>query len=133
MARLYREAPFNAIWEGSGKVMALDVLRVLRRDREQVQAVIDELGCSCGAPGKALAAAILQSLGDHDCESQARRIAEQLGRLGALAALHEANGTLAEAYAATRLQSAPHATFGACDLHNVKSLLLSRVLPPEFG
>ena len=33
LARLYREAPVNAIWEGSGNVMALDVLRVFGRDR----------------------------------------------------------------------------------------------------
>ncbi len=35
MARLYREAPLNAIWEGSGNVMALDVLRVLAQGRRR--------------------------------------------------------------------------------------------------
>ena len=34
LPRLYREAPVNAIWEGSGNVMCLDVLRALRRDKE---------------------------------------------------------------------------------------------------
>ncbi|MGH6851686.1 MAG: acyl-CoA dehydrogenase family protein [Methylocella sp.] len=130
MARLYREAPLNAIWEGSGTVVALDVLRVLRRDRETAQAVIDGLATICGGPGKAAADAINQSLDREDRESHARIVAEKLGRLGALAALHETNGSLAEAYAATRLQGAPHATFGACDLRAVQSLVLSRVLPP---
>ena len=129
MARLYREAPLNAIWEGSGAVAALDVLRVLRRGPERAHAVIDALAHACGAPGKAAAAAIKQSLAAQDCESHARFVAETLGRLGALASLHEANGSLAEAYAATRLQGAPHATFGACDLQGVQSLVLSRVLP----
>ena len=129
MARLYREAPLNAIWEGSGTVVALDVLRVLRRDRERAETMIGDLALAGGAPGKAAAIAIKQSLADQDCESHARSIAEKLARLAALAALHEANGSLAEAYAATRLQGAPHATFGACDLQAVQSQLLSRVLP----
>ncbi len=130
MARLYREAPLNAIWEGSGTVVALDVLRVLHRDRETAQAVIDGLAVICGGPGKAAADAIKQSLDREDRESHARIVAEKLGRLGALAALQERNGLLAEAYAATRLQGAPRATFGACDLRVVQSLVLSRVLPP---
>ena len=41
-ARIYREAPVNAIWEGSGNVMALDVLRVLQREPE-AEAVLDDL------------------------------------------------------------------------------------------
>ncbi|HUB64901.1 MAG TPA: acyl-CoA dehydrogenase family protein, partial [Methylocella sp.] len=133
MARLYREAPLNAIWEGSGTVVALDVLRVLRHDREKALAVTGDLGRACGAAGKQAALAIQQCLGGEGCESGARQIAEMLGRLGALAALHETNGTLAEAYAATRLQGASHATFGACDLRSAESLLLTRVLPLQFG
>ena len=62
MARLYREAPLNAIWEGSGTVVALDVLRVLRRNRETALDVIDGLADACGAPGKAAAVAIKQCL-----------------------------------------------------------------------
>jgi putative acyl-CoA dehydrogenase len=133
MARLYREAPLNAIWEGSGNVVALDVLRVLRRHREAAQAVINSLADACGTAGKAAANAISRGLGRQSQEVHARLIAEQLGRLGALAALFEANGSLAEAYAATRLQGAPHVTFGACDLQPVKSLLLSRILPSSMG
>jgi len=133
MARLYREAPLNAIWEGSGTVVALDVLRALRHDREKALAVTGDLGRACGAAGKQAALAIQQCLGGEGCESGARQIAEMLGRLGALAALHETNGTLAEAYAATRLQGASHATFGACDLRSAESLLLTRVLPLQFG
>ena len=57
-ARLYRELPLNAIWEGSGNVMALDLLRVLQREPETVEIVMDDLGrgrgrrCAPqGAPG----------------------------------------------------------------------------------
>ena len=47
LARLYREAPVNAIWEGSGNVMALDVVRVLQREPAAVQMVMDELLSRC--------------------------------------------------------------------------------------
>src|SRR5207248_6782596 len=54
LARLYREAPVNAIWEGSGNVMCLDVLRALAREGEAARALIDELaGATTGLPGTA--------------------------------------------------------------------------------
>ncbi len=121
MARLYREAPLNAIWEGSGNVMALDVLRALRKGDA---GVIGALAGACGAPGKAAADEIRKLAAGDDAETHARRIAEKLARLGALAALHEVNGDLAEAYAAR----GAHETWGACDLGAVQGLVLERVL-----
>src|SRR5690606_16162677 len=47
MARLYREAPVNSIWEGSGNVMCLDVLRGLKRHPELATALLDSLESSC--------------------------------------------------------------------------------------
>jgi len=49
MPRLYREAPLNAIWEGAGNVIALDVLRALQRAPESGQAFLDELELARGA------------------------------------------------------------------------------------
>jgi putative acyl-CoA dehydrogenase len=43
LARIYREAPVNSIWEGSGNIMCLDVLRALRRAPEAVDMLIDEM------------------------------------------------------------------------------------------
>lgn len=128
MARLYREAPLNAIWEGSGSVMALDILRAMRKDREATAGVIDALAAACGAPGKTAAAAIKQLAASAEAESRARMIAERLARLGALAALHETNGVFAEAYAATRLAGEPRGTWGACDLGAAEGVALSRLL-----
>jgi hypothetical protein len=102
----------------------------LRRDRETAQAVIDGLAIICGGPGNAAANAINQSLDREDRESHARIVAEKLGRLGALAALHETNGSLAEAHSATRLQGAPHATFRRPQFERGAKFVLSRVLPP---
>src|SRR5690606_31385220 len=46
LARIYREVPVNAIWEGSGNVMALDMLRVLQREPESIAQVLDELAAA---------------------------------------------------------------------------------------
>jgi putative acyl-CoA dehydrogenase len=48
MPRLYREAPLNSLWEGSGNVICLDVLRSIRRDPEVIHTVMDELRISQG-------------------------------------------------------------------------------------
>ncbi len=48
MPRLYREAPLNSIWEGSGNVTALDVLRAVTRDSESVDAVLREVDAAAG-------------------------------------------------------------------------------------
>src|SRR5262245_10713119 len=54
-ARLYRELPLNAIWEGSGNVMALDLLRVLQREPEAFECVLEDLDAEIGgdAPRRA--------------------------------------------------------------------------------
>jgi putative acyl-CoA dehydrogenase len=49
LARLYRDAPINAIWEGSGNIQALDVLRVLARSPEALDAWFAELELTAGA------------------------------------------------------------------------------------
>jgi putative acyl-CoA dehydrogenase len=48
MPRLYREAPVNAIWEGSGNVQCLDVLRAIRKSPESLQALLREVGLAAG-------------------------------------------------------------------------------------
>ena len=48
MPRLYREAPLNSIWEGSGNVMCLDVLRALQRDKNALPALFKELDSAKG-------------------------------------------------------------------------------------
>src|SRR5438093_3102458 len=49
LPRLYREAPLNSIWEGSGNVNALDVLRAMTRDPESLKAFFSELDAARGA------------------------------------------------------------------------------------
>ena len=60
LARLYREAPVNAIWEGSGNVMCLDVLRALSREGDVARAALADLVTSCaGLPGAKEAASFI--------------------------------------------------------------------------
>jgi len=80
MPLLYREAPLNSVWEGSGNVNALDVLRALGREPGALDAWITEVGLAAGAD-KRLDAAIeatlgmLGDLGGTQLEANARRLA----------------------------------------------------------
>ena len=93
LARYYREAPVNAIWEGSGNVMALDVLRVLGRAPqlfEDVLAGIDrDLGMSGAGTTGVLRAAMQVALSD---EGSARILTEQLALAAAAAELRRMGG-----------------------------------------
>ena len=84
MPRLYRETPVNSVWEGSGNVMALDVLRALQREPEGMPALARELDAAAGQY-RDYDAALAQwraSLADPaQAEVQARRIAAGLARL----------------------------------------------------
>src|SRR5262249_6831369 len=57
LPRIYREAPLNSIWEGSGNVTALDVLRALARTEDAAEALLTELGVAAGVDAS-LAAAV---------------------------------------------------------------------------
>lgn len=131
MPRLYREAPVNAIWEGSGNVMALDVLRASAREPEAAASVLVTLAEEArDLPGAAEAVkAVEDALAADESERHARFATEQLARLAAAAALRAcAPGEIAEAYARTRLAQAPR-MLGANDLGGAAGELLRRALP----
>src|SRR5581483_6718091 len=89
MARLYREAPLNAIWEGSGNIMALDVLRGVTRESEAAERLLARLAKETEAlPGaRAAIARVQKEFTSADREGHARRAAEALAELAAAAAL----------------------------------------------
>ena len=126
LARAFREAPVNAIWEGSGNVMALDVLRAAGQQPDMAAEVIAALGRDAGAEGEA--AGIMSLLRGKEVERHARTICEKLARLAALAALAEIAPAYAEAYRATRLAGTPHTHYGACDLRRVEGALVDGAL-----
>lgn len=61
LARLYREAPLLSVWEGSGNVISLDLLRALQREPEAVSVFLDEVGQSPHVTRQTLEAMILQA------------------------------------------------------------------------
>jgi putative acyl-CoA dehydrogenase len=132
LARLYREAPVNAIWEGSGNVMALDVLRAARRDLEAAHGTLIALKREAhGLPGVAAAAEQVEKiLADPEAEATARIAVERLTQLAAAAALQEYAPRAAELFAETRLAASRGDSYGTASL-NAKdiALLLGRVLP----
>ena len=127
LARVYREAPVNAIWEGSGNVMALDVLRAAARAPDATKDVVGRLNAACDLPPEALD--LEADLGG-GAERSARRGCERLARLAAAAALAERHSSLADAYIASRLEGAPYAQYGAADLAGAETALIDRILPP---
>src|SRR5690348_13817860 len=132
LARHYRESPVNAIWEGSGNVMCLDVLRALSREADAAIAVLQELAeASRGLPGTGEAAGFIAKVFRRpDGERVARLAVEKLALLAAAAALNKVAPRSAELFAATRLAN-PHAgMYGAVDLADSDaSALLERALP----
>ena len=132
LARHYRESPVNAIWEGSGNVMCLDVLRALSREPEVASSIVHELtGETLGLPGAGEAIAFLgKAFRRPDSERVARLAVEKLALLAASAALNAVSPPHAQLFAATRLAGNHAGMYGAVDLaHDDISGLLDRALP----
>jgi putative acyl-CoA dehydrogenase len=132
LARHYRESPVNAIWEGSGNVMCLDVFRVLSREPDAAGAVLQQLvGESSGLPGAAEAAAFVgKAFRRPDGERVARVAVEKLALLAAAAALNAVAPRHAELFAGSRLAGNHGGMYGATELPNDDiRRLLERALP----
>ena len=114
---LFRESPLNSIWEGSGNVNALDVLRALGREPEVLQAWITEVGLARGVDPRLDAAtdATLALLGDAaTLEVGARRLAGQMAAcLQGSLLVRFAPDAVADAFCASRLGTTYGGTFGA--------------------
>jgi putative acyl-CoA dehydrogenase len=130
MARLYREAPLNAIWEGSGNVMALDVLRAAGRHPEASMDTLSRLvrTASQAFPIGPLAQSFERTLKSPDAERRARFLCEGLARLAALAALVEAKSDFATLYGDARLGADRFGQFGTADLGGAETSLMDRAL-----
>jgi putative acyl-CoA dehydrogenase len=135
MARLFREAPVNSIWEGSGNVMCLDVMRAIGREPKAAFELLDEL--AQGAQGDARIAGELQALRDmlatppEALEGLGRRFAQRLV-LAAQATLmrQHAPAFVADAFIATRLDPQWGRVVGAIDTRGIDvDALLQRALP----
>jgi putative acyl-CoA dehydrogenase len=116
MPLMYREAPLNSIWEGSGNVNALDVLRALGREPEVLEAWVTEVGLAQGTDPRLDRAleSTLAMLGDATTlEVSARRLAGQMAAcLQASLLVRFAPPAVADAFCATRLGGDYNGTLG---------------------
>ena len=132
LARHFRESPVNAIWEGSGNVMCLDVLRALSREVDAAGAVLQRLaGETSGLPGAGDAVTFVgKAFRRPDSERIARLAVEKLALLAASAALNQVSPHHAELFARTRLAQSHASMYGAVDLPSGDiRALLDRALP----
>jgi putative acyl-CoA dehydrogenase len=130
MPRLYRQAPLNSIWEGSGNVIALDVLRAMGRTSESVAAVGAELELAVGVDSRYDEAVkrLHAELGDPDqLPLRARRIAGLLALcLQGSLLLRHAPSAVADAFCATRLGGDWGAVLGTLPPGAATSEIISR-------
>jgi putative acyl-CoA dehydrogenase len=130
LARYYREAPLNAIWEGSGNVMALDVLRAAGRHTDATMDTMSRLvrTASQGFNVGPLALTLEKILKSGEAERRARFLCEGLARIAALAALVEAKSDFAAIYGDARLGANHFGQFGTADLGSSETALMDRAL-----
>jgi putative acyl-CoA dehydrogenase len=114
--RLYREAPVNAIWEGSGNVQCLDVLRAMQKTPAAVGVLFAELAKARGghAALDAAVAALQQEFGDQaELEYRARHLVDRMAlTLQAALLVQHAPPAVADAFCASRLAGSGHRQFG---------------------
>ncbi len=117
MARLYRDAPINAIWEGSGNVQALDVLRAMHKSPGVLDAWFAELATTRGADARLdrAVADLQQTLRDpEDAEYRARALVDALAlTMQASLLLRSGNDGVADAFIASRLDAGAANSYGA--------------------
>ena len=115
IARRFREMPLNSIWEGSGNIMCLDVLRALRREPLARDALLALLEKSRGGDARydRYVAALAAELSDpSEAESRARRLTESIALAVQAAILIEHGSPSAPAFLASRIANGAPGAFG---------------------
>jgi len=134
MPRIYREAPLNSVWEGSGNVNALDVLRALAKESAALHAFHDELALAAGADARldAFTQRLRDEFSDLEAiESRARRVVERmaLALQGSLLVRH-APAAVADAFCASRLAGDGGLSYGTLPPGVDARAIVERHLPP---
>jgi putative acyl-CoA dehydrogenase len=133
LPRLYREAPVNAIWEGSGNVQCLDVLRAMARTPTVVEAYFAELVAASGANATldARVAGLRRELADSSAlEYRARHVVEKMAvTLQAALLVRHAPGFVADAFVAARLGDTADTQYGTLPRGVDVAAILERATP----
>ena len=136
LARLYREAPVNSIWEGSGNVMCLDVLRAVEREVEGFALLLDQLEATAGRhPAlRELVAGLRRDFGlpAEQREALARRLAQRLvlAVQGCLM-LEQAPAAIADAFIVSRIDAECGRVYGTLAAPALQRNILDRAWPHE--
>lgn len=136
-SRLYREAPVNAIWEGSGNVQCLDLIRVLTREPDTVSVFIAELRCATGANDAFDRAVDLLEghLGNAEMLAyRARQVIEKMAILWQAATLlRYGEPDIAESFVQARVETSEYHQYGTLPSHIDMTAIISRAMPQSSG
>ena len=130
MPRLFRQSPLNGVWEGSGNVICLDVLRAMRREPESVEAFLGELDAAAGADPRYDAAleGLKKALVEVN-ENGARRLVERMAvLLQASLLLRHSPAFVSDAFVAARLGD-PGVAYGALPEGVDVEAIVERAMP----
>ena len=133
MPRLFRESPVNAIWEGSGNVQCLDVLRAMEKTPAVVEAFLGEVALARG--GHALldrwVAALEPALAERgDAEYRARDTVDRMAlALQAALLVRHAPAEIADAFCASRLAAGGHRNVGTLPRGVDAAAIVARATP----
>jgi putative acyl-CoA dehydrogenase len=132
MPRLFRESPLNAIWEGSGNVIALDVARAIARNPESIDVFLESFDTTNQDVAESVAhirSAIAETLGD---ESTSRRLTERLAVTWAASLLgSHAPAEVSEAYLDSRLSANHGSLLGTLDSRLAIRAVADRAVPHQ--
>jgi len=131
--RLYREAPVNAIWEGSGNVQCLDVLRAMSRTPAVVDVFFAELGKARGANAgldRCVEALKVEFADRTDFEYRSRQIVDRMAlTMQAALLVQHAPSAVADAFCASRLEGAGHRQYGTLPRTADCAAIIERATP----
>jgi putative acyl-CoA dehydrogenase len=132
LPRIYRQSPLNSIWEGSGNVICLDVLRAMAREPESIAAFVNEVEAAHGthplldAPIGRLKDQLVQP----SDETEARRLVEEMAvTLQASLLVRHGPSAVADAFCTTRLSERPGYAYGARATKIDVDAILARAMP----
>jgi len=133
MPRLFRQSPLNGLWEGSGNVICLDVLRAMLREPETIDAFWAEMALATGAdPRFDRAVDVLKSelAATDSIEGRARHLVERMALVfEAALVLRFSAAAVADAFCASRLDRGAEAVFGALPPSADTRAILRRSVP----
>jgi putative acyl-CoA dehydrogenase len=137
MPRLFRESPVNSIWEGSGNVQCLDVLRAMQKTPAVVQAFFAEVAKARGGHRllDAYVQALQQDLRDpHEAEYRARALVDRMAlALQAALLVHSAPAFVSDAFCQSRLAQIGQHNYGCLPRGVDVAALIARATPHSEG